>query len=226
MAIPGLRDPPACTRCPVASLGQCGAHRQTEAQDLQGECDREDDAQLAVANAPASDELGDVTMLRRELCRALTYSLHHGLGDDEPGCDLNADGKGLLPAVKDLPEPVFQLWRAVADSVTEPAANARFHDLLCCRRDRGAGLHAACAARAYLQLADTGTVDMDAMEFLLRAWTVARRISDADLDHQARTRLGQIIDDMQDEPCWPSGASGITAGRPRRHLRRDCRCAP
>ncbi|MEU5783382.1 hypothetical protein [Micromonospora lupini] len=40
-------------------------------------------------------------MLRRELCRALTYSLHLGLGDDEPGCDLDADSNGLLPAVKD-----------------------------------------------------------------------------------------------------------------------------
>ncbi|WP_308193230.1 DUF7380 domain-containing protein [Micromonospora trifolii] len=60
-----------------------------------------------------------------------------------------------MPAVKDLPEPVIQLWRAVADSVTEPAANGRFHELLWCRRDRGAGLHAACAARAYLQLADS-----------------------------------------------------------------------
>ncbi|WP_405427691.1 hypothetical protein [Micromonospora sp. NBC_00617] len=164
-------------------------------------------AAAAVANAPAPDELGDVTMLRRELCRALTYSLHLGLGDEEPGCGLNADGNGLLPAVKDLPEPVIQLWRAVADSVTEPAANARLHDLLWCRRDRGAGLHAACAARAYLQLANTGTVDMDAMEFLLRAWTLARQISDADVDHQARARLGQIVDDMITQ--YPGARPGI-----------------
>jgi hypothetical protein len=45
-------------------------------------------------------------------------------------------------------------------------------------------------------VAGNGTVDIDTMEFLLRAWTLARRISDGDLDRQARAWLAQIADDM------------------------------
>ncbi|WP_433825975.1 DUF7380 domain-containing protein [Actinoplanes sp. CA-015351] len=152
-------------------------------------------AAAAVNAAPAGDEIGDLTALRRELCRALTYSLRLGLGDEEPGCELNTDGNDLLPAVRDLPDPVILLWRAVADGVTQPAAIARFADLLWCRRDQRAGLHAGRAARAYLQLADTADTDMNTMENLLRAWTLARRIGDTDLDGQARDRLAQIARD-------------------------------
>jgi hypothetical protein len=66
-------------------------------------------AARAVSTADAGDELGDPAALRRELCRALTYSLHRGLGDEEPGCELNTDGNGLLPAVRDVPDPVIEL---------------------------------------------------------------------------------------------------------------------
>ena len=153
-------------------------------------------AALAVSTADAGEDLGDLTALRRELCRALTYSLHLGLGDEEPGCELNTDGNDLLPAVRDLPEPVIQLWRAVADGATEPATVARFADLLWCRRIPEAGLHAARAARAYLQLAATGDIDMDTMDFLLRAWTLARRIGAANLDQQTHARLAQVASDV------------------------------
>ncbi|XVU23009.1 DUF7380 domain-containing protein [Actinoplanes sp. CA-054009] len=153
-------------------------------------------AAAAVAKAPAPDGLGDTDALRRELCRALTYSLHLGLGDEDPGCEMNTNGNDLIPAVKDLPDPVIHLWRAIAEAVTEPAAAARFHDLLWCRRDQKAGLHAAQAARTYLQLAGTGTVDMDTMEFLLRAWTLARQINLPDVERPVRTRLAQIADEL------------------------------
>lgn len=152
-------------------------------------------AARAAAEAEAPEELGDITELRRELCRALTYSLHMGLGDEDPGCELNVAGNGLLPAVRTLPDPVVQLWLAVADSVREPAAIARFRDLLWCRRGPRAGLHAERAAHAYLQLVDAGDIGMRGMEFLLRAWTLARQVKNADLDRQIRSRLAQVAED-------------------------------
>ncbi|WP_438875030.1 DUF7380 domain-containing protein [Winogradskya humida] len=89
----------------------------------------------------------------------------------------------------------------MADGATEPATVARFADLLWCRRIPGAGLHAARAARAYLQLAATGDIDMDGMEFLLRAWTLTRRIAATDLDQQTRARLAQVASDVPRRPA-------------------------
>jgi hypothetical protein len=88
------------------------------------------------------------------------------------------------------------LWRAVAEGVNEPAAVARFADLLWCRRDGPAGMQASRAARSYLQLAGTGDIDIDGMEFLLGAWTLGRRIGDADVVQQARARLAKIAEDV------------------------------
>jgi hypothetical protein len=153
-------------------------------------------AAVAIAEVKAADESDDVAALRRELCRAVTYSLRLAQGDEEPGCELKVDGKGLLPAVRDLPEPVIQLWRAVAGKAREPAAVAQFNDLLWCRRVPGAGRHADCAARAYLQLASTGDIDIRRIEFLLRSWTLARQINNVQLVEQTRVVLAEIADNV------------------------------
>ncbi|MFJ6953167.1 hypothetical protein [Micromonospora sp. L5] len=153
-------------------------------------------AAAAIAEATAPDELGDVAALQRELCRAVTYSLRLARGDEEPGCELKVGGNGLLPAVRDLTEPVIQLWQAVAGNAREPAAIAQFNDLLWCRRVPGAGRHADRAARAYVQLAGTGDIDMRRLEFLLRAWTLTRQINGVELAEQTRVLLAQVADDV------------------------------
>jgi hypothetical protein len=134
--------------------------------------------------------------LKQELVSALTYSLQLAPGDTDPGCYLNTDGTGFLPPVRDRPEPVLQLWRAVADGVTEPAAVAHFADLLWSRRDGQAHLHAARAAQAYLTLAGTGATSVPRVEFLVRAWTIARDVRDPALGQQARAALALLAEEV------------------------------
>ncbi|HEX8627160.1 MAG TPA: hypothetical protein VF755_03190, partial [Catenuloplanes sp.] len=150
-------------------------------------------AALVIGQTEPPGEVLDGVVLRREICRALTYSLHLALGDADPGCERNVDGAaGLLPAVRDVPEPVVQLWRTIAGGVTEPAAIAHFEDLLWCRRDGNAGARAARAAQTYLAIASSGEVDRSSVEMLVRAWTLARQTGNAGLDQQVRARLSAV----------------------------------
>ncbi len=156
-------------------------------------------AALVIGQIEPPGEVQDGVVLRREVCRALTYSLHLALGGADTGCELNVDGAvGLLPAVRDVPEPVVQLWRAIAGGLTEPAAIAHFEDLLWCRRDGNAGAHAARAAQTYLTIASSGEVAMSSVEMLVRAWTLARQTGNAGLDRQVRARLAAVATDTLD----------------------------
>jgi hypothetical protein len=148
-----------------------------------------------------AEDLGDIDgagPLRRELSRALTYALDLAPLDGDPGCELKTDGYALHPAVRDVPEPVVQLWRAVAAGVTHQAAIAHFEDLLWCRRDGNPGTHASRAARAYLDLGTSPEVGVSCATYLVRAWTIARQIRSADLDSQIRARMAVVASAVLD----------------------------
>jgi hypothetical protein len=106
-------------------------------------------------------------ILQGKTPRALTYSLRLAPADQDPGCGLNADDNELVPAIRDLSEPVVDLWQAIADGATELAAVARFADLLWCRRQGNPGVYAAQAATTYLALAGAGDVDVSGVRYLI-----------------------------------------------------------
>jgi hypothetical protein len=91
---------------------------------------------------------------------------------------------------------VVELWRALASTVTAPAAVARFQDLLFCRRDGSGFDHATRAAEAYLHAADRGDLDMDAVEAIVRAWTLARSVRQEALEARIREKLTEIAADL------------------------------
>jgi hypothetical protein len=85
------------------------------------------EAALRIGEMLELDNVEDSGPLRREICRALTYQLQLALGNEDPGCKLNVDGNALLPAVRDVPDAVVQLWRAIAAHQPAPATGWRSH---------------------------------------------------------------------------------------------------
>jgi hypothetical protein len=92
-----------------------------------------------------------------------------------------------------------ELWRAVAATATESAAVARFEDLLFCRRDGNGLVRATRAAEAYLKAADRGDLDMDAVEAIIRAWTLARSVRQEALEARIRTKLAEIAAEILED---------------------------
>jgi len=73
-------------------------------------------------------------------------------------------------------DDVLELWRHVAAAATAPAAIARFEDLLFEYKDGNRRGRAERAAEAYLQSA-AAQFDYDGLEYLVRAWELARRVA-------------------------------------------------
>jgi hypothetical protein len=156
-------------------------------------------AASAVTDAAAARGLPKDSPLVRELVLASSYPLRLERAG-RVGCSLGpAAGEGTAawpPAIKSVEEPVVELWRALAGTATEPAAVARFEDLLFCRRDGNGLAHATRAAEAYLDALQGDDVDMDAVEAIVRAWTLARSVRHEVLENRIRVTLADIAEDV------------------------------
>lgn len=156
-------------------------------------------AASAITDAASAHNLPKDSPLVRELVLAASYQLHHE-PPGRPGCSLGpAAGEGAAawpPPIRSVEQPVVELWRALASAVTEPAAIARFEDLLFCRRDGNGLAHATRAAEAYLDAAQGDDMDMDAVEAIVRAWTLARSVRQEVLEGRIRERLAEVADDV------------------------------
>jgi hypothetical protein len=152
-------------------------------------------AASAITEAAAAHNLSKDSPLVRELVLAASYPLRLDRGG-RPGCDLGpAAGEGTAswpPTIRTVKEPVVELWRAIAATATAPAAVARFEDLLFCRRDGDGLARATRAAQAYVEAAGRGELDMDAVEAIVRAWTLARFVRQEALEARIRTELAEI----------------------------------
>jgi len=153
------------------------------------------DVDLALAPAEIPDGVPAGEALRRELLLAFTYQLQLDL-DGRDGCQLVALGDGWVPPVREVAEPVIQLWRETANAVTALAAVARLEDLLFCRRDGNGRDRASRAGQAYLALAARVDIGMDVVEAVVRAWTLARSVGENDLESQVRGRMVAIVEDV------------------------------
>jgi hypothetical protein len=149
-------------------------------------------AASAITEAAAAHNLTKDSPLVRKLVLAASYPLRLERGG-RPGCNLEpAAGEGAAswpPAIRSVEQPVVELWRAVAATATAPAAVARFEDLLFCRRDGNGLARATRAAEAYLDAADRGDLNMDAVEAIVRAWTLARSVRQEALEARIRKKL-------------------------------------
>lgn len=156
-------------------------------------------AASAIQNAAAAQGLPADNPLVRELALAASYPLHLERAG-RAGCELGpAAGGGARawpPEIRRVEEPVVELWRSVASAVSAPAGIARFEDLLFCRRDGNGLARATRAAEAYLDAADRDDIDMDAIEAVVRAWTLARSVRNAVLEARVRERLAHIANDV------------------------------
>ncbi|MFJ5543284.1 DUF4209 domain-containing protein [Micromonospora chalcea] len=150
---------------------------------------------LALAGAEIPDRVPAGEPLRRELLLAFTYQLQLDLNGRD-GCRLVALGDGWVPPLREVAEPVIRLWRETAATVAAPAAVARLEDLLFCRRDGNGRDRATRAAEAYLTLAGRGDIGVDAVEAVVRAWTLARSVGNHDLEVQVRARMARIVEDL------------------------------
>ncbi|WP_033337918.1 DUF4209 domain-containing protein [Catenuloplanes japonicus] len=167
------------------------------------------DAMMRLGDRNNFADLGGPDTLYTELSRALAYHLVLFARGEDPGCTLEAEGYGVLqvPAITDVPDPVLELWRAVAAGVTPRAAVALFSDLLWSRRGPGAGAHGARAASAYLDLGG-GTDELASTRYLVRAWTIAREMHRDDLDEQIRERMAKIVTEVLN--VTPGQRPGVT----------------
>ncbi|MFE3701659.1 DUF4209 domain-containing protein [Nocardia tengchongensis] len=104
------------------------------------------------------------------------------------GAELAVDAASLSTLwarVADVADDEVALWTALADAVTVPAAHARLEDLLFARKVPKAGGYGRRAARAYLDAVDHREIDTRTTVYLLRAWTLARRLKDLSLENSA-----------------------------------------
>jgi len=153
----------------------------------------------AIRDAASVHGLDPETPMVRELSLAASYPLQLARAG-RVGCELRQaaeeGGWAWPPRIRDVEEQVIHLWRAVASNATAPAAIARFEDLLFCRRDGNGLQRATRAAEAYLEAADRGDIDMDAVEAVVRAWTLARSVRHAESEARVRDRMAHISDDV------------------------------
>ncbi|MFI1236827.1 DUF4209 domain-containing protein [Nocardia salmonicida] len=142
----------------------------------------------------AVKELG--VALPHSCLRALTLLACRPLKQNRglAGAELAVDAASLAtlwPSVADVPEDEVTLWTALADAVTVPAAHARLGDLLFARKVPKAGEYGRRAAQAYLIAVDQHEIDTRTTVYLLRGWTLARRLNDLGLENSA---LDVLID--------------------------------
>ncbi|MEV4130411.1 hypothetical protein [Nocardia sp. NPDC049707] len=115
-------------------------------------------------------------------CRPLKQNV--GLAGAELAVDA-ASLSTLWPRVADVTDDEVTLWTALADAVTVPAAHARLADLLFARKVPKAGGYGRRAAQAYIDAVDRHEIDTRTAVYLLRGWTLARRLKDLGLENSA-----------------------------------------
>jgi len=149
----------------------------------------------SVIHAIAKDagcDAGDPAV--REVAYGAAYDLRLAIAGQPAGCTLGPQsGRGEFafpPEISDVPEDVVALWRDLAASVEEPAAIARFQDLLFERRDGNGRERASAAIDAYIDLASSRTeVDLDTTQALTRAWQLARSVGESFRETRVREAM-------------------------------------
>ncbi|WP_280377433.1 hypothetical protein [Nocardia wallacei] len=129
--------------------------------------------------APPCSCLRALTLLS---CRPLKQNV--GVAGAEFAVDA-ASLSTLWDRVADVADGEVALWIALADVVTMPAAHARLADLLFARKVPKAGGYGRRAAQAYLDAVDHREIDTRTTVYLLRGWTLARRLKDLGLENSA-----------------------------------------
>jgi hypothetical protein len=147
--------------------------------------------------------------LGRELFRAASYRLQLDHGG-KAGCALRSspdtEHHAWPPRIGEVEPEVVALWRDVAGLVEQPAAIARFRDLLFERRDGVRREYAASAVRAYLAAARSRSrADLDVAAFLVRAWTLARSVGLWDL-------LADVQAELQNQAANAMACGGAAPG--------------
>jgi hypothetical protein len=154
---------------------------------------------IAIRAAGGGRGLPEDHPLLEVLSMAAGYSLHvHGLG--EPArCELGSDGSGdsgWPPPIDKVSEDIVALWRDMATSASEPAAIARFNDLLFCRHDGNGRDRASAACEAYLDFEARRELDHDGVEALMRGWSLARQVGIDIVVSRARVRMAHHVGDL------------------------------
>ena len=164
--------------------------------------------------------------LGRELFRAASYRLQLDHGG-KAGCALRSspdtEHYAWPPRIGEVEPDVVALWRDVAGLAEQPAAVARFRDLLFERRDGVRRDHAASAVRAYLAAARSRSrADLDVAAFLIRAWTLARSVGLWDLLADVQSELhGQAANAMSSGGAAPGVVLPMIAALAASALRRQ-----
>jgi hypothetical protein len=145
----------------------------------------------------------------RELTPAASYVLRLK-PRGEAGCDLRPQTGHLdvawPPHIKEASAEAVALWRVLADRVEQPAARARFMDLLAERRDRAQRGHAIAAVGAYLAAARTRReLDLDLAAWLVRAWQLSRTFGAWDL-------LDEVCQELADRAGAQMGDGAAAPG--------------
>lgn len=183
--------------------------------DLTKMRDWESQVQRAVAHLgpnlgqPALDELRILAWYRIKVDRA---------EDGSAGALLEpVDVPGWPRPISVTPEPARELWRELADEVTEPIATARLHDLCFTAKIGRGDLHAKTAAQAYLDHADV-LVALERGPAIARAWTLARSVRDDDLARAAVEKAvvfaEQLVSDEDAGPGTLLPLLAVAADRP------------
>jgi hypothetical protein len=149
--------------------------------------------------------------LVRDPIFAVSYVLRLSHGEAKAGCRLvpateSADAS-WPPRISEVTDNTIELWRHIADHVTHPAARARFRDLLFERGDGNRRDHALAAASAYLEdAASRERLDLDVTADLVRAWGLARTMSDTSREQQSvDAMLIRVSSGLNDSPAAPPG---------------------
>ena len=146
---------------------------------------------------PSPEAFARETALDRVLQGIVLYQLRLSIAGERPGCRLGPQfdtGMASYPTrISDVPDDEVRLWREMAPLVAHPRAQARLYDLLSERGEEARG-HAVAAGEAYLTTddgldPDDGGTTLRTVEYLVRAWELARRYQDWALHARAHTAM-------------------------------------
>lgn len=120
------------------------------------------------------------------------------------------DGRQFPPGVRETPQSVIALWRAVAEKVTHPANRSRLNDLIFVRGESGDGSNVGVSARrsidAYIELASAEWNSLEQSESLLRAQLLAR----ATKDEPRAARVAEAVSRAYWEKLGAREGPGVT----------------
>lgn len=144
-------------------------------------------AASAITDAAKARGLPPDSPLVRELVLACCYPLRLApMG--QTGCEFGPPYGAHTPWPSKPTAAVLRLWREVAAAATAPRAVARFEDLLFTHRDGNGRDRALRAAKAYME-STPPKLDLDGVEALVRAWSLARSVRLVDIEDRARATM-------------------------------------